>query len=123
MAGQSRFAFRFEGQAGTRRDDADGPAEGCAWRARRNLSAWWRGCARGDAGLVATVGQLEVRPGAGNVIPGERGGVRWTCAVRSDPQRLAACGRLRASGRRQIAGRRGLGLEWREVQAHDGHAL
>ena len=116
IAGQSRFAFRFEGQAGhagttpmgLRKDALAGAAE-------------WIGvveaCALKEEGLVATVGQLEVRPGAGNVIPGSAAG---SLDVRSprDEQRLAACERLRTVAG-DIARRRGLRLDWREVQAHD----
>ena len=115
IAGQSRVAFRFEGQAGhagttpmgLRRDALAGAAE---------FVGAVEALARGEAGLVATVGQLEVRPGAGNVIPGSAAG---SLDVRSprDEQRLAACVRLQA-GAEEIARRRGLRLEWREVQAH-----
>ena len=115
IAGQSRFAFRFEGQAGhagttpmgLRRDALAGAAE---------FLVAVEALAVGEEGLVATVGQLDVRPGAGNVIPGSTAG---SLDVRSpgDAQRLAACGRLRAAAE-EIAGRRGLELEWREVQAH-----
>ncbi|MBR0932714.1 allantoate amidohydrolase [Bradyrhizobium jicamae] len=50
--------------------------------------------ARGDEGLVATVGRIEARPGAVNVIPGE---VRFTIDLRSpdDARRRAAVARIR----------------------------
>ncbi len=115
IAGQSRFAFRFDGQAGhagttpmpLRRDALAGAAEFIT--AAEIL-------ARQDDGLVATVGQLEVRPGAGNVIPGATAG---SLDVRSprDAQRLAACAALQAAAA-AIAARRGLALDWREVQSH-----
>ena len=116
IAGQSRFAFRFEGQAGhagtvpmsLRRDALTAAAEFVVAVETQ---------ARIDEGLVATVGQLEVKPGAGNVIPGA---VTGSLDVRSahDPQRLAACALLEATAAK-IAARRGLRLEWQAVQAHD----
>ena len=116
IAGQSRFAFGFTGQAGhagttpmgLRRDALAGAAE---------FIGVVEALARADEGLVATVGQLEVRPGAGNVIPGS---VAGSLDVRSprDAQRLAACDTLHAAAE-EIAGRRGLQLAWRDVQTHD----
>jgi allantoate deiminase len=55
--------------------------------------------ARGEAGLVATVGRFDVQPGAANVIPGH---VRFSIDLRSpdDARRLAAvadlCARIEA---------------------------
>ena len=116
IAGQSRFTFRFEGQAGhagttpmpLRRDALAGAAEFIAAVETQ---------ARIDEGLVATVGQLEVKPGAGNVIPGA---VTGSLDVRSprDAQRLVAAALLEATAAK-IAERRSLRLEWRAVQAHD----
>lgn len=116
IAGQSRFTFRFEGQAGhagtvpmlLRRDALAGAAEFVTAVEAHALD---------DEGLVATVGQLEVRPGAGNVIPGA---VIGSLDVRSprDAQRLAACAALHEEADR-IAARRELRLHWRAVQAHD----
>lgn len=62
--------------------------------------------ARKTTGLVATVGQLSVRPGAGNVIPGE---VQVTLDVRhiKDSVRRAAQNKLRRVAL-QIAARRKL---------------
>lgn len=115
IAGQSRFAFRFEGQAGhagttpmaLRKDALAGAAE---------FIGMVETLALDEEGLVATVGQLEVRPGAGNVIPGSAAG---SLDVRSplDAQRLDACARLRAEAA-AVARRRGLRLDWRDVQAH-----
>ena len=119
IAGQSRFAFRFEGQAGhagtvpmtLRRDALAGAAE---------FVTAVETDARQDAGLVATVGQLDVRPGAGNVIPGAAAGFLDVRSPR-DAQRLAACARLEAAAR-AVAARRGLALTWREVQGHPATA-
>jgi allantoate deiminase len=69
IAGQSRFRFTFNGQtnhAGTtpmhlRRDALAGAAEWIGEVERR---------AQSTEALVATVGSLEVEPGASNIIPG-----------------------------------------------------
>ena len=116
IAGQSRFTFGLIGQAGhagttpmgLRRDALAGAAE---------FIGVVEALACADEGLVATVGQLAVRPGAGNVIPGSAVG---SLDVRSprDSQRLAACDTLHAAAT-EIAERRGLQLEWRDMQAHN----
>jgi allantoate deiminase len=69
---------------------------------------------RETEGLVATVGQLDVSPGATNVIPG-RTTLSLDVRHRSDEVRLAATQSLqeRASA---IAARRGVTLEWQIVQ-------
>ena len=119
IAGQSRFAFRFVGQAGhagtvpmpLRHDALAGAAEFVLEVER---------CAGAGADLVATVGQLEVRPGAGNVIPGA---VSGSLDLRSprDAECRAACVRLReAAG--LIASRRGLTLNWKIVQENPATA-
>ena len=115
IAGQSRFAFRFEGQAGhagttpmpLRRDALAGAAQFVGI-----VEDW----AFGDPGLVATVGQLDVRPGAGNVIPGSATG---SLDIRSpdDEQRRRACDEMRRAAERG-ASLRGLTLGWQPVQTH-----
>lgn len=70
IAGQTRLKISFKGKAnhaGTtpmrlRRDALAGAAEWMVAVERK---------ARCAPGLVATIGQIEARPGAGNVIPGE----------------------------------------------------
>jgi allantoate deiminase len=70
IAGQSRLSLRFRGQAnhaGTtpmhlRRDALAAAAEWITFVERQ-------ACA--TDGLVATVGRIEAKPGAGNVVPGE----------------------------------------------------
>jgi allantoate deiminase len=69
IVGQSRLAVTFEGSANhagttpmTQRRDA--LAGGAEWIGRVEREA------RAVAGLVATVGRLDVSPGAANVIPG-----------------------------------------------------
>jgi allantoate deiminase len=107
IVGQSRFEILFTGQpnhAGTtptalRRDALAGAAE---WIGRVEREA----CTTPD--LRATVGCLEVSPGASNVIPGS---VRATLDVRhprDDVRRNAIQSLLTAA--EQIAARRGLGL-------------
>ena len=115
IAGQSRFTFRFEGQAGhagtvpmaLRRD---------ALTAAAAFVGMVEDYARHADGLMATVGQLDVRPGAGNVIPGV---VTGSLDVRSpdDEQRRHACRELRERAER-IAGERGIVLDWELVQDH-----
>ncbi len=116
IAGQSRFAFRFEGRAGhagttpmpLRRDALTGAAQFITLVESYALAF--------EDGLVATVGQLDVRPGAGNVIPGSATG---SLDVRSpdDAHRLKACGDLRHLAG-EVAARRGLTLDWQPVQEH-----
>ena len=105
IAGQSRLDLLFEGKAnhaGTtpmsvRRDALAGAAE-------------WIGAVEREAlatpDLVATVGNLEVLPGAGNVIPGS---ARASLDVRhgSDAARREAVSRLLVCAER-IAAQRGL---------------
>lgn len=109
IAGQNRFGITFEGRAnhaGTtpaplRRDALAGAAE---WVGRVEREA----CTTPD--LRATVGSLEVEPGASNVIPGK---VRATLDVRhtSDDIRLHAVSSL-LDAATQIAVRRGLEVSW-----------
>jgi len=70
IAGQSRLKFTFKGRAnhaGTTPMDLrqDALAGAAQW-----ISAV-EACAQQTSGLVATVGAIQVEPGAGNVIPGE----------------------------------------------------
>jgi hydantoinase/carbamoylase family amidase len=72
------------------------------------------GLARETDGLVATVGEARVEPGAGNVIPGR---VALTLDIRDadDDAREAARDTLRNRAR-TIATTRGLNVEWEVVQ-------
>ena len=107
IAGQSRLEFTFCGRAnhaGTtpmslRRDTIAGAAE---W-----ISAVER-IAQASPGLVATVGKIEAKPGAANVIAGE---VRLTLDIRqgSDDIRLRAVESLIRHAC-EIAARRGLSV-------------
>ncbi len=115
IAGQSRFVFRFEGMAGhagttpmnLRRDALAGAAE---------FISRVEEYARREEPLVATIGQLDVRPGAGNVIPGS---VTGSLDIRhpADPRRLKACDFLHQQAA-QVARQRGLTLNWQPVQEH-----
>ena len=92
IAGQSRFEITFTGEAGH--------AGTVPMGHRRDalvVASWFvdgvRARAESTEGMVATVGRLEVRPGAANVIPGE---VFLTLDVRSahDEDRRLACDEL-----------------------------
>jgi allantoate deiminase len=108
IAGQSRIRVEFHGVAGhagtvpmnLRHDALAGAAE-LVLAAER-------------CGVTATVGKLEVAPGASNVIPGK---VFCTLDVRDqkDSRRRAAIQSLHKNAR-AIARRRGLKLVWTPVQ-------
>jgi allantoate deiminase len=109
VVGQSRAHVTFTGRAnhagttpiGLRHDALAGAAE---WISLVEKEA------RSTAGLVATVGRLDVEPGAANVIPGL---VRASLDVRHarDEARTSAVGRLRRHAE-QIASERGLDVSW-----------
>jgi allantoate deiminase len=113
IAGQSRTRITFTGEAGhagtvpmaLRRDALCGAAE---------FVSAVEAFAREQDDVVATVGQLEVDPGASNVIAGR---VTLSLDVRhtSDLVRKAVGTRL-SEGARAIANARGLALEWNALQ-------
>jgi allantoate deiminase len=108
IAGQSRLRVELQGRAGhagttpmhLRQDALCGAAE-LVLAAERS-------------GVVATVGQVDVEPGASNVIPGC---VTLSLDVRdsTDARRLSAV-RALARAARTIAHRRNLRLAWKPVQ-------
>ena len=112
IAGQGRIAVEFHGASGhagttpmpLRRDALCAAAEFV-------LSA--ESEAQAVPGLVATVGQLAVKPGASNVIPGN---VALSLDVRhhDDGVRLAACERWRQRAH-EIAGRRQVSCRWNDI--------
>jgi allantoate deiminase len=114
ISGQTRAAVTFAGAAGhagtvpmaLRRDAL---AAGAEWILAVEALA------RGTDGLVATVGEARVEPGAGNVIPGR---VALSLDVRHahDGAREAAVAALRERAA-AIAAARGLAVEWEVVQA------
>ena len=107
IAGQSRYELTFRGEAGhagtvpmaQRRDALVGASTFIGLVEVVGL---------GEAGIVATVGQATVRPGAANVIPGE---VKLSLDVRSpeDANRRQVCGQL-LQGAEEIAQHRRLEL-------------
>ena len=113
IAGQTRGRLIFRGKAGhagttpmsLRRDALAGAAE---------LVLVVEEYAANHAPLVATVGALEVKPGAPNVIPGE---VSLSLDVRHprDASRRAALARFLKQAA-QIARRRRLSCEWTVTQ-------
>jgi allantoate deiminase len=115
IAGQSRFALRFAGtpgHAGTvpmalRRDALCAAAE-FVLTVEQEATA--------TPGLVATVGQIQVAPGASNVIPGH---VALSLDVRhqDDNTRLGAIEQLRRQAT-NLAARRGVVVDWEAVQSH-----
>jgi allantoate deiminase len=115
ISGQSRILAAFSGEAGhagtvamhLRRDPLPAAAE--IVLAAENL-------ARHTSGLLATVGTIEVTPGASNVIPGQ---VRFSIDVRhpEDADRADAVSRLERQVR-EVAASRSLGVEWRIARDH-----
>jgi allantoate deiminase len=110
IAGQSRIAVSFTGMAGhagtvpmdLRRDALCAAAE---------FILASEGLARDTPGLVATIGQIDARPGASNVIPGQ---ATLSLDVRhqDDALRDHALAQLRARAE-QIAAARRVTLGWR----------
>ena len=115
IAGQSRITVHFTGEAGhagtvpmSLRHDAL-----CA-AAEFVLAVESSG--RGTEGLVATVGQVSVQPGASNVIPGQ---VMLSLDVRhqDDGVREQVCRQLEARAR-EIGQRRNVRTNWQLLQEH-----
>jgi allantoate deiminase len=113
IAGQSRIEVRFMGQAGhagtvpmTQRRDALAAAAEFVLAVEAH--------ARAQAGMVATVGQISVRPGASNVIPGL---ATLSLDVRhsDDEVREQACRQLYEQALRISSGR-GVTLGWQVLQ-------
>ena len=112
IAGQNRYVLTFTGEAGhagtvpmDRRRDALLAAAEFVLAVETE--------ARATPSLVATVGQIAVRPGATNVVPGE---VTVSLDVRhaDDPQRVAAARRLLEEAA-HIAKRRNIDLASRQL--------
>lgn len=120
IAGTSRARIRFTGRAGhagttpmdLRRDALTGAADFVLEVERR---------ARETPELVGTVGQLQIRPGAGNVIPGE---ATLSLDLRhiDDRVRHAALASLKneATG---LANRRELELAWHDLMDQPAVAM
>jgi allantoate deiminase len=109
IAGQSRAAVTFTGSSGhagttpmkLRKDALAGAAAWIMDVEREAMST---------PGLVATVGKIEVEPGAGNVIAG-RAALSLDVRHPADQMRKAAVARLTQAAE-EIAGRRGLQVSW-----------
>lgn len=70
----------------------------------------------GFDGMVGTVGELEVSPGASNVIPGD---ARLTCEVRHpDPDACRHAMRAIHDEAEATCARRGVGLLWRDAPGY-----
>jgi allantoate deiminase len=115
IAGQSRILTAFSGEAGhagtvamqLRRDPLPATAE--IVLAAEDL-------ARQTSGLLATVGTMDITPGASNVIPGQ---ARFSLDVRhpEDPVRTSAVAALERRAR-EVAATRSLGVEWKIARDH-----
>ena len=115
ISGQSRILVAFTGEAGhagtvpmhLRRDPVPAAAEIAL--AAENL-------ARHTSGLLATVGTIEVIPGASNVIPGQ---ARFSIDVRH-PENAVRTDAVSVLERRvrEAAATRSLGVEWRIARDH-----
>jgi allantoate deiminase len=116
IAGQSRFTVTFEGEAnhaGTtpmdlRRDGLTGAAE---WI----LSVEREAAAR--PGSTATVGKIEVQPGAGNVIPGSATASLDVRHPDNNVRRETAAWLIAHAA--EIAARRGLSVSHRQLSTQD----
>ena len=119
IAGQTRAEVVFAGEAGhagtvpmaLRRDALVAAAE---------LVGAADGVARATEGLVATVGELAVQPGASNVIPA-RATLSLDVRHLDDAVRAGAVAALRERAT-EIAAGRGVDVEWRPVQETDAVA-
>lgn len=109
IQGQSRVGVSFVGEAGhagtvpmeARRDALTAAAE---------FMLAVEETARGEAGMVATVGSIEVHPGAGNVIPGEAN-LSLDLRHHDDAVRESARDTLRERAE-EIGGARGCEVRW-----------
>ena len=112
IAGQSRYQLTFTGtaaHAGTTPMDHRKDALVAASVFVQSVAD----IAEGEAGLVATVGQLVVHPGAANVVPGE---VTLSLDVRhpNDADRLRAAKRL-IDASETIASRRAVAVSIKQI--------
>ena len=108
IVGQTRLTLSLTGQA-NHAGTTPMPLRRDALAAAAEWISSVESLARRTEGLVATVGQIQVEPNAGNVVPGS---ARLSLDVRhsQDEVRLSAVKQLLASAL-AIAGRRGLKLE------------
>jgi allantoate deiminase len=111
IVGQSRFEVTFRGEANHAGTTPMQLRRDALAAAARWISLVER-TARTTPGVVATVGALDVHPGAANVVPGE---AIATLDVRhaDDSVRRAVTGRLRCAAEK-IGRRRNVAVEWRQ---------
>jgi allantoate deiminase len=111
IAGQSRLAVTFHGQANHAGTTPMHLRRDALAAASRWISIVERH-ARTTPGLVATVGTIEVASGAENIVPGE---VRASLDVRhsEDTVRHASVAALLAAAQ-SIGERRGVSVDWRQ---------
>jgi allantoate deiminase len=108
IAGQSRIRAAFIGRAGHAGTTPMPMRKDALCAAAEVISAAEK------IGVIATVGQCAVEPGASNVIPGK---VTFSLDVRDadNAKRKAACDKLRKHAA-NVGKRRGLKLDWDVVQ-------
>jgi len=118
IAGQSRITVGFTGEAG-HAGTVPMALRHDALCAAADFVSTVESVARNLPGLVATVGQLNVQPGASNVIPGQ---VTLSLDVRhqDDMVREQACRQLEERAR-EIGQARGVSYNWQVLQEH--HAV
>jgi allantoate deiminase len=112
IAGQTRIKARFTGRAGHAGTTPMNLRQDALAAAAEFILAV-ESSARAQAGLVATVGQIETKPGASNVIPGE---VNLSVDVRHqlDDTRTMAVAHLQDLAH-QIGGKRSVTTDWEVV--------
>jgi allantoate deiminase len=115
IAGQSRITVLFTGVAG-HAGTVPASLRHDALCAASEFVLAVEALARSTSGLMATVGQLSVQPGASNVIPGQ---VTLSLDVRhqDDAIRLDAC-RYLEERMREIAHARSVSFTWQVLQEH-----
>ncbi|HZU00134.1 MAG TPA: allantoate amidohydrolase [Ktedonobacteraceae bacterium] len=115
IAGQSRFDVQFTGEAGHAGTVPMSMRHDALCAASEFVSAV-EAVGRGTAGLVATVGQVSVQPGASNVIPGQ---VMLSLDVRhqEDSVREQACRQLEERAHAS-ASARGVSANWKPLMEH-----
>ncbi len=113
IAGQSRVKIRFTGKAGHAGTTPMDFRRDALCAAAEFISAV-EAHAHSANGLVATVGQIQVKPGASNVIPGE---VNLTLDIRhqADSVRLGAAQYLQSTAE-DLGRLRGIFVSWEVVQ-------
>lgn len=118
IAGQSRVDVTWRGEAG-HAGTVPMPLRRDALCAAAEFVLAAENYARSVPGLVATIGQLNVHPGASNVIPGQ---VTLSLDVRhqEDAQRVRACTELEQRAQ-SIAEARNVSCHWTPLQAN--HAV